>query len=172
MTPEIHAAAGAVAEARLNADRAAAASVEAAAHRDQIRGRIAALEDDRSKIATERKGGLDDPAHGARLAVIAVDLDGLGQILAKAHRAAAAAGAEVEKASRELATAEHGLSQATDTEMLRRFGEHANDLDRLLLETTREISALAKGLGRRDPWSPSRELHDVLNRLHLTRDVR
>ena len=90
----------------------------------------------------------------------------------QAHQVAADAVAQVEKASRDLANAEHTLSRATDTEMLRRFVEHAGYLDGIMLETTREIATLASTLGRRPPWSPSRELHDALNRLHLTRDVR
>jgi hypothetical protein len=172
MTPEINAAAGALAEARLGADRAAAVSVEAAEHRDEIRGRISALESDRSAIAAERQGGIDNPAHGPRLAVIAVDLEGLGHILTEANQAVAAAAAEVKKANGHVEIAEQSLSHATNTEMLRRLVDHASHLDGLLLATTREISTGAKSLGRRDPWSPSRELHDVLNRLHLTRDVR
>jgi hypothetical protein len=172
MTSEIYAAAGAVAEARLNADQAAAASVKASAHRDHIRGRIAAFEDDRSKIAAERKGGVDDPAHGARLAVIAVDLDGLGQILAEANQAVAKAGAEVAAANSTVTTAEAALAAASDAELLRRLADHADTLDALLFDTVSDIAAVSQRLGRRPPWSPRAILVSELRRLDLTRGQR
>jgi chromosome segregation ATPase len=174
-TPAIKAAASALAEVKQTTETAASTLAEAQASRAQVAERIVALEAERAAIASERKAGADKPDHGARLAIIGMDLEDLADMLAEADAAVAAARAGSQSAAGHVASAQRALDRETDTETLSRLVVHAEKVDGVLLGTIQEINAACGRLGRpagREPWAPSIQLAEALQRRHLTREFR
>ncbi len=165
-------AAAALAEARVTADQTAAVLADATAVLDNLVARIGALETERTEIVTSRRAGANDPAHGARLALLAVDLEGLQEIAAGAERDVAAARAAHDEATSVVAGHEVQVARATDAEYLGRLIAHANDLDRLLFETIAEIGEASIRLGfQRPKWCPSEGLAQKVRHLDLNRGL-
>src|SRR4029077_9999497 len=86
-TPEIAGAAGVLTEARFAAEQTGAGHAEATEATSRIAARIVALDAERAEIANARMAGVDDPNHGSRLALIAVDSASLDRLLSDARAA-------------------------------------------------------------------------------------
>jgi len=174
-TPAIKAAASALAEVKQTTETAAATLAEAQASRAQVAKRIVALEAERAAIASERKARVDKPDHGARLAIIGMDLEDLAEMLTEADAVVAAARTESQSAAGHVALAQRALDREADTETLSRLVSHAEKVGGILLETIQEINAVCGRLGRpagREPWAPSVQLVEAIQRRHLTREFR
>jgi len=174
-TIQIKTAASALTAAKQTSKTAAATLAEANDNRAQVASRIAALEAERGAIIAERGAGKVCPDHGTRLALIAADLEGLAELLAEADATVSAARAASQSASGHVATAQRALDREADTETLSRLVAHAEKVDGILLGTIQEINAACGRLGRpagREPWVPSVQLAEALQRRHLTREFR
>jgi hypothetical protein len=105
-TQLIEAAANAAADATLAVNEADAALEPAVAGRDRIADRIRSLETERTSILEARRGGHhDDAIHGARLLLIAADLDELDVMRTEADVQIAPLRQAAEEARRRLAAA-------------------------------------------------------------------
>jgi len=175
MTTEISNAAGALAAAKVDIERAAGILADAEGARDVIKGRIVEKQAERAEIVADRKAGADSPKHGQRLMVIAADTENLEAMGAEAEADVTRAAAEADRARRLLAVTETNLAKASDTELLRRLIEHAVVLDGLLVKNIKEIADTWKRLGNspgREKWTPTVELADLIKRIDLTRENR
>ena len=169
------AAAATVAEARLAVERTRDAIEFAIGERDTVKRRIDEKNAERASISAERKAGVDKKSHGARLAVLDMDLGHLGEMLSDAEGAVTRATAEDTAAKARLAEAEALLARETDGELLAGLVEHAGKLGERLSATIGEIDAAWRRLGRdvtRAPWVPSEGLADAIKRRDLTRAYR
>ena len=156
--------------AREAANRAAQVLADVQAAAAHLRGRSAALQAERTGIIQARKRGADEPDHGARLALIGADLDGLAEMQAEADAKVARAAAEAQEARHAAAVAEQAIQRATDAELLARLTAHATKLDGLLLETVRAINATQTSLSRHGVvWAPSLEMAYEIRKLDLMR---
>jgi hypothetical protein len=167
----INARATALADARLALEDANTAVSAAAAGLDGISQRIAALEADRTSILADRRSGHhDDEAHGARLAIIAVDVDELRVMLAEAEAPVAPLRNTADNARHRVSLAEQTLVTEREDEILRLTIERADQLSALLLQAVKDIEAhKPRKLTSRNLWSPDPAVADALHRLHLTR---
>ncbi len=166
-TDAIAAAAERLAEAEVAAEGAAAAHREAAAHDDQLRAKIAGLEDARRAIGARRAAGDTRAEDGAELALIAADHEALIAIRAEHEGALADARAAAEEAVHALDAARFALKREEDMAEERALTEHLDRLDALLRETVVRANEVARRLGRGRPtWTPSRETMDLLLPLH------
>ena len=166
-TNAIAAAAERLAEAELAAEDAAAARREAAAHHDQLRAKIAGLEEARRAIGARRAAGDQRSDDGAELALIAADHEALAAIGAEHEGTLATARAAAEEATRALDEARFALGREEDRAEERALTEHLDSLDALLRETIARAHGVARRLGRSRPaWTPKREAMDLLVPLH------
>jgi hypothetical protein len=167
----IHAAADALAHAKHAETERNHDAAAAQASRDRIAGRVAALEGERQAIAARRASGHgDDDADGSRLALIALDLDGLASIRVRAETDLSAARHQAQEATRQVAFAQDALDRSADDNLLAALVANAVRLDGLLLSTLTEIEMIRKRrLIARHPYAPNRELADRLRILDLQR---
>jgi len=175
MTTQISNLSGVVAAAKVEAERAEGTLAEAEAHRDVIKGRIAEKQAERTAIVAARKAGAQTKSDGAKLMVIEADTQNLGELLSAADAVVVKAIRDATEAKRVLALAESDLARRTDEELLARLVEHAEKVDGILLGTIQEINAACGRLGRpagREPWAPTIQLAEALQRRHLTREFR
>jgi len=175
MTTQISNAAGVVATAKVEVERAAAILAGAEGARDLMRARLNEKKAERAQIIGDRKAGVDSPKHGQRLMVIAADMENLEAMVAETEADVARTAAGADRAKRALAQAEDGLAKASDIELLRRLIEHAVVLDGLMVKNIKEIAATWKRLGNspgREKWTPTVELADLIKRIDLTRENR
>jgi UDP-N-acetylmuramyl pentapeptide synthase len=170
MNPAITSMCAAIAEARSIAGAKAAALVSATSDRDQILGRVRALESERSTIASARTAGTSKPEDGARLALLALDLEALRALIPAADAAVETARAANHPAAQAVVAAEVALEREVDRETLRRLVEHAAAVDGALVKTVTAIAELSRKFGLGRPcWVPSPELAIALHRLDLNR---
>jgi hypothetical protein len=164
-------AATAVADARLALDDANSALSAAAGDRNGISQRIAALETERCEIVEVRQSGhQDDEIHGARLAIIAVDLDDLRLILAEAEAQVTPLREAADKTRQRVSAAEQALATDRQNEVLRLLKDRATQLGDLLLQAVTAIeSHKARLQMSRNIWEPSAALAEKIHKLHLTR---
>jgi septal ring factor EnvC (AmiA/AmiB activator) len=167
----IEAAATAVADALLALDEAGAALKPAAAHRDVIARRIQALETERASILEARRSGHhDDATHGARLLLIAADIDELKAMLAEADAAVTPLRQATEETRRRVSAAIAARDTVREDEVLRLTVARANELGELLLQAAASIdSHKARLATSRNLWAPSKALADKLRALDLQR---
>ncbi|MBU8545787.1 MULTISPECIES: hypothetical protein [Roseomonadaceae] len=165
-TALITAAAQRVATTEAVASAAAARRVETAQAADRLRHRLSALTVERAAIVTRRAGGERLPDDGATLALIEADRDGLRDMLAEAEAASTEAKQRAEAADATASAARDQLALAENEEMLRRLVAHATEMDRVLLETMKQLRDLGAKLGISRPmWAPSMDLGVELRRL-------
>jgi hypothetical protein len=170
MNEAIKSAAGQLAAAKLEAEQAGTALTAADAAVAKVRERIGVLNAERSEIVGARKAGRTSPKHGARLAELAADLEGLNEIHAEAVAAHRAAANEFARVNQSVTAAEYALANASDNALLGNLKEIATDLDRRLSETVNEIAGVARRLGiNRASWFPTAVLANQLRRLDLER---
>ena len=168
MTEAIRAAADSLAAAKLAAESGMAALTTASAEVDKVRACISEFESQRTQIVAARKAGKTSPKHGPRLAEIEADLEGLREILSETAKSYAVVGAEFQRLQQAVVSAERALALARDQALLADMKQIASDLDRRLLDTIGEISAVAKRLGMNlSPWHPSIEMATAVRRLDL-----
>jgi len=167
----IEAAATAVADALLALDEANDALTPAAAHRDLVASRIAALETERAAIlAARRTGHQDDAVHGPRLFLLDADLTDLKVLLAEADAQVAPLRQAVEETRRQVSVATTGQDNAREDEILRLTVVRADELGALLLKAICEIDVHKRRLqASRNLWAPAKQLADTLHRLDLQR---
>lgn len=167
----IDARAAALADARLAFEDANTAVSAAVAGLDGISQRIAVLEADRTSIlAARRSGHHDDEAHGARLAIITVDVDDLRVILAEAEAKVAPLRDTADQARHRVAATEQALATERDDEILRLTIERADQLSALLLQAVKDIEGhKPRKATNRNLWSPNQALAAAIHRLDLTR---
>ena len=165
-TTPITTAAQRVATAEAAVSAAAARSVETAQAADHLRHRLSTLTVERAAIIKRRSGGEHLPDDGATLALIEADRDGLRDMLAEAASASAEAKQRADAADAVASAARDQLAHAENEEVLRRLVAHATELDRVLLETTKQLRDLGAKIGISRPmWAPSMELGVELRRL-------
>jgi predicted neutral ceramidase superfamily lipid hydrolase len=167
MSAEVQSAARAVAHAQAAAELAAKALATASAERAKVECCIAEIDTKKAGIATQRRNGVDDPAHGGELAVLDLDRATLVDILAGHNGPVARATAAHGEARQSVVFAEQRLAAASDVELQNRLVEHAKQLDALLLETVNDLAAVGKRRGGRAVWGPSPGLINELTKLHL-----
>lgn len=154
--PAITVAAGYIATAEARLDSANAEMADAEAMDRQLRGRIAALTDERTSIVQRRAGGRHEYSDAARLALIAADLEGLSSIAAEAEAALAAARSKMEGEQRLAVQARAHLARAEDEATLAALTEHARKLDALLVASLAEARQVYMRLGiGKPPFAPS-----------------
>jgi hypothetical protein len=170
ISPAVIAAAKAVASALQNSACADQAFMEATEHRAVAQGRIDALEAERAAItAARQRGDRNDALQGPRLALIAADLDGLGELLRQADEATNSASRVSAEASASLKAAQQQLDFARDVEGLAIAEAHAGKLATALAATLVEMAAISTRTGRSLNWAPTRELANTIRRIDLQR---
>lgn len=160
----IEAAAEHLAQARAEEVRAAEAVAAATRACDNIRQRIAALEAERASITARRAAGEHDAEDGARLALIAADIEGLRALLADAENQLAEVRQPAEQAHKAAAAASAMLADTEKAAAIELLIAHANHLDALLLETVQQLGELTGNSGR-PAWGASQPLFTMLRRL-------
>ena len=175
MTTKIESAAAILAEMKQAAEVTSAALVEAEAARGQVEDRIAKLEAERVAALASRRAGLMNDNDGARLALLAADIENLNELKAEADAAVAAARVHVQAATGHVNEAQRVLNRETDSAMLARLVEHAGKVDAIMLKTIRDIDEVSHRLGvsvGREKWCPSVALAESIWRRNLTRENR
>jgi chromosome segregation ATPase len=158
-----------VALAESAANAAADELAAAHAHADNIRDRRAVLVSERDAIAAVRKAGGD--ADGARLALLAVDIEALDGLLVEATAAVAAAQTKADEARVAVTAARQQLDLATSRDLLARLAPHATALSAKLAETMAEIRAVEARLKLPRPsWAPPKAFANEIRRLDLQGD--
>lgn len=156
-----------LAEAEIAAEAAAAAHRGAAAHHDQIRAKVAGLDEARRAIGARRTAGDLRAEDGAELALIAADHEALTALYAEHEGALEVARAAAMEAARVLNEARFALGREENFAEERALTTHLGRLDVLLRETVVRANEVARRLGRSRPtWAPSRETMDLLSPLH------
>ena len=163
--PAITAQARAVAEAEQALQRASPALSSAETYLATIRDRIAELGTQRADIAARRSRGDHEPDDAGRLALIAVDIEGLEGMVPDADGRIAAARRPVEAATHAVDHARAKLAQAEAAALEAALIEHARHLDMLMVDTlTRLNQAEAQLSHHRPTWGPSANLIAALRR--------
>ena len=163
----IESTAAALAEATVQAERAAATLTATTAAQAQTRNRIATCEAARQEIVRRRRSVASDD-DGARLALLSADEATLREILGEHDAAVAAAKGVADQAQQAVARAEQMLAVERDREIIRRLVEYCGNLDEAMRSALTELTAATKRVGGRSPWAPSPVLVNELQRLHLT----
>jgi hypothetical protein len=169
MTETIRAAALALAGARQKVTSTAGALAEAQSVRDGLKTRVTALEMERASIIGATRSGDNHPTHALRVGVIDADLQDLAPMTEDANAGVASAQAQDQEARQAVVRAEQQMAMSEDAELEARLAAHARALDTLMLATLNELTAVGKRVGRSRPvFTPSPELANILQRLHLT----
>jgi hypothetical protein len=166
LPPAAESAAYALAEAEAAVARTSAVLVDATERRNRISGRIAALNSERATNIARRQGGAGDDADGAKLALLAADLEGLDSLFSDAEGVVADARAPHHQAQQAVTSAGHilGTMQAEAEESA--LVCYLADLEQRAIEAMQRLAALHIQLGRGRPvWVPSVELQQALRRL-------
>ena len=151
MHPAIAAGARALAEAESTLHHASGTLASADAARDNIDTRIADLVTQRAAIIIRRTSGDRQPDDGSRLALIAVDIDGLQAMIPDADAVSAAARLPVQTAQHAMEHARAKLARTEAETMETALIEHACRLAGLLVETVERLVRQGKALSRARP---------------------
>jgi len=170
----IRAAAAALAESKVEAEKASAGLAAASAAVAEVRSKLEALDFERAGIVAARKDGdKRDGADGARLAEIAADSEGLSQIIQERQATQTLAAAAFATHSAAVTAAGAMLSNASDHALIVDLKIIATELDAKLLATVQEITAVAKRVGSsRAMWLPSSLLANRLRSLDMEGQAR
>ena len=155
--PTITAAAGFVASATARFDTAMAALQAAEKSAAAVRGRVVALDAERATIIQRRAGGQHEDGDGARLALIAADLEGLAPLQAEADAAVSEARRKVEGEEHLVANARQQLDRAEAEAQLTALVQHARALDTMMVSTLAKIAQTSARIGApgKPPFAPS-----------------
>jgi hypothetical protein len=164
----IRAAAAAVAESKVNAEQCAVVLKDANAGVDEIRGRLESLAAERDQIKAARLAGEVSSDQGARLAALAVDTEGLAEIMVERQAVQTTAASEFGRLSQAVTAAGAMLAHSTDQAMLADLRVIADELQTRLLATIVQITEVARrGGGSRAAWTPSSVFAGRLRALDL-----
>jgi hypothetical protein len=168
----VRAAARQLAEAEAAEARTGAAVKAAQDQSDRVARRIANLEAERAAIVSRRAGGRVEADDGARLALFAADLEGLGSLLADAERQVAAVQPAHGSAVQAVQTARYGLTHAQDTAVMSGLMAYLGELDAAMLKALGALDAVSGRLGlhaRRPAWGATPALYTRLRTLAAQR---
>lgn len=163
--PAIAGAASFVASASARLEAATRALADAEAAERKVRGRIAALEQERAAIAARRARGEHQHDDGGRLELIRLDLEGLITIAAEAEADVTEVRQKVEAEHRIAANARSQLTRAEGEVTLQALEQHAGQLDALMETTIRQMTETATRIGARVAYAPSPALATAFRRL-------
>lgn len=147
------------------ADHVARAEADLAAHRrvtaqaqeaeGQIAARIADIDAKRAAIRERRADGDRRDGDGAELELLALDREGLAEMLAEAAQNRTEAQEREERAGRVVATARHALQHAEDQAALAALKQHADAIGRVLFETVEAMAEVGRRVGSHNfRWQP------------------
>ena len=140
----------ATAQARL--DEAAELHREAQAHEHKIQARIKALADERAAIQKARERDTtdqDDEKAGARLALLAADMERLGELLGPASEAVRAAGQLVAVATERVKQAHAEHERHVAGQQADALTSQLQELEKMLLRGIAEVATLKRAAAPR-----------------------
>jgi hypothetical protein len=157
------------------ADQRVKSTAEAVADADEkiavLRERSSVLDTERVAIVSARKAGTIDPAQGARLHEIAVDREGLAELIEEADRAARPLRTAAADAMEQAAVAREMLRRAENETYLAALVAHATEAARLFDATLVELTNATAAAGeQRSRWYPPAALADRIYKLRLIGD--
>ena len=142
-----------VAAAQTRLDEAAEAHRAAQAHEQKIKARIKALADERAAIQKARERGDHDEAtdekHGQRLALLAADMERLGELLGPATEATRQAGQAVAVATERVKQAHAEHERHVAGQAATALEGRLRELEKMLLRGIAEVAALKRAAAPR-----------------------
>jgi hypothetical protein len=127
-------------------DLAATRVADAAGARNKILARISAYTAERTVISARRAGGDHQPGDGASLELIAVDREGLEDLMPAAEAELAAANGEHADATRALQASRVAYKREEARQQIAALDAHADELTNLLFKTLQARHAAAAAL--------------------------
>ena len=165
-SPAVIAAAQHLAAAEQDAAEADQTSAHVEAQVNVLRQRIASANSAKAEIAARRNAGQHHPDDAGNLALIALDREGLVDLLAQAEAAATPLRTAAAAARLALQHAQQHHQHAQDATEEAALVIHAGRLAELLAQTLAELGEVERRtgpLGRRPKWIPA-GFYDVIRR--------